>query len=327
MPNKTAENTKNAIKQRGQRAAATQKTPAQDQGLKGLVYKMKSRIEGALNNTACDPNRFTQAILTIISSDEKMQAATPQSFLGAMMSAAQLGLEPGNELGFAYLIPYWNSRKRAYEIQFQIGYKGMIALAYRNEQIESIEAETVYENDHFEYARGWEKKLEHVPAMSDRGKPIGYYALFRLKGGGGDFCFMSREDVENHARKFSQSYKSSRPSGPWVDDFDSMAKKTALKQLLKYAPIKVEVTQAINSDEGIKNIDLNNDDQINNPLAVEAEFEFADEPAQEAEVVIDEQTGEVKEQQQAQDDQDAAKSERDKAIEELQDKMGQEKMF
>ena len=91
------------------------------------------------------------------------------SFLGALMNAAQLGLEPNTPLGQAYLIPYRNKGKL--ECQFQIGYKGLIDMVYRNENIQTVQAQCVYENDDFQYELGLDPKLVHKPALKDRGTP------------------------------------------------------------------------------------------------------------------------------------------------------------
>ena len=109
--------------------------------------------------------------------------------------------------------------------------------------------------------------------MNNRGEVVAYYALFKMADGGGNFLVMSKEDIENHAKKFSQAFKGERASGPWKTDFDSMAKKTVIKQLLKYAPIAVELRQAIATDETVKNVDVNKLDEVN-VLDVEPEFEF-----------------------------------------------------
>ena len=104
------------------------------------------------------------------------------SFIGALLNAAQLGLEVNTPLGLAYLIPYKN--KGQIECQFQLGYKGMITLAYRNPDIQTIQAQTVYENDEFIFEYGLNPKLIHRPAVTDRGEPVYFYALFKtIKGG------------------------------------------------------------------------------------------------------------------------------------------------
>ena len=164
------------------------------------------------------------------------------------MNAAQLGVEPNTPLGQAYLIPFRNNKLGRMECQFQLGYKGLIDLAYRSGEISSIQAQVVYQNDTFDFAFGLEPRLEHVPARADRGTPTHVYAIFRTKDGGYGFEVMSVEDARVHAKKYSKS----STTGPWVTNFEEMAKKTVLKKVLKYAPLKSDFARKIAQDETIK---------------------------------------------------------------------------
>lgn len=215
--------------------------------LRDFIKQMEGEIAKALP-TVITPERFTRMVLTALSTDKKLELCTPQSFLGAMMTAAQLGLEPNTPLGQAYLIPYKN--KGVLECQFQIGYKGLIDLAYRSGEVEIIQAQVVYENDEFDYELGLDPKLKHKPAKENRGKPIYYYAIFKTKSGGYGFEVMSINDIKGHAKKYSQSYSSEY--SPWQKNFDEMAKKTVLKRVLKYAPLKSDFVRAIAVDETVK---------------------------------------------------------------------------
>ena len=194
------------------------------------------------------PERFTRMLLTAINANPKLSQCTPQSFLGAMMSAAQLGVEPNTALGQAYILPYVN--KGVLEAQFQLGYKGLIDLAYRSGEVEVIQAQVVYENDKFEYEYGLNPKLSHVPAASDRGNAVKVYALFKTKSGGFGFEVMSMDDIRRHAEKYSKAYKSGY--SPWASSFEEMAKKTVLKRVLKYAPLKSDFVKAVVQDETVK---------------------------------------------------------------------------
>lgn len=219
----------------------------QPKNMKDWIVAMKPQIEAALPSVIT-PERFTRMALTAVSSNPKLANCTPKSFMGALMNAAQLGLEPNTPLGQAYLIPYKN--KGVDEVQFQIGYKGLVELAHRSGEFKNIEARVVYENDTFEYEYGLEPKLVHKPAMKDRGKPIYYYAVFTLVNGGFGFEVMSKEDIDIHKNKYSQAAGSKY--SPWNTNFDEMAKKTVLKRVLKYAPIRTEFARKINNDETIK---------------------------------------------------------------------------
>ena len=212
-----------------------------------------------------------------------------------MMQAAQLGLEPNTPIGQAYLIPYRN--KGTLECQFQLGYKGLIDLAYRSGDIKDIQAHEVYENDTFEYEYGLEPKLRHVPALHDRGSVIMYYAVFHMTNGGFGFEVMSKEDVQKHAKKTSQSYGSSY--SPWAKWFDEMAKKTVVKKALKYAPVKTEFVRALSTDETIKtHISPDMADEEDETVTIDTEATPADEPAPDN---VDPKTGEVKDTAQEDD--------------------------
>lgn len=225
--------------------AQMQEAEKKDNSMVGLIRRMEPQIRKALPSVIT-PERFTRMVLTALSSSPKLQACTPMSFMGAMMQAAQLGVEPNTPLGQAYLIPYGGV------CQFQLGYKGLIDLAYRSGEVSSIQAHEVHENDTFTYEYGLEPKLRHVPAQTDRGPVTFYYAVLKLKNGGVGFEVMSRDDVETFARKKSKAYN----NGPWKTDFDEMAKKTVLKKVLKYAPLKTEFARAVASDESVKTMKM-----------------------------------------------------------------------
>ena len=218
------------------------------QTLKDWTQAMLPQIAKALP-AVITPERFTRIALTALSSNPKLAECDRNSFLGALMQAAQLGLEPNTPLGQAYLIPFKNNKKGIIECQFQVGYKGLIDLAYRSGDVSTIQAYCVYEGDEFLYELGLEPKLVHKPAKSGRGALEFVYAVFKLKNGGYGFEVMSVEDVNNHAKKYSQAYSSSY--SPWKTNYEEMAKKTVLKKALKYAPIKTEFVMATVIDEKV----------------------------------------------------------------------------
>jgi recombination protein RecT len=275
---------KNGAIQKAQASKAVAKA-----GIKQLILQMKPQIEKALP-TVLTGERFTRMVLTAMSTTPQLAECTPQSFLGAMMQAAQLGVEPNTPLGQAYLIPYRNHGQL--ECQFQLGYKGLIDLAYRSGEIISISAHEVYENDEFEYELGLEEKLRHKPALKDRGEVILYYAVFRTKSGGSGFAVMSVEDVKKHMNQYSKAAKGG--FSPWSTNFDAMAKKTVIKQVLKYAPIKTEFVRAVAADGTIKTGIAQ--DMVEEPdetvITVDAD------PASQEEVPanVDKETGEILDQ-------------------------------
>lgn len=221
----------------------------QPKNLNDYIKSMEGEIKKALPSVIT-PERFTRMALTAVRTTPGLATCEPMSFLAAMMSAAQLGLEPNTPLGQAYLLPYKNSKKQITEVQFQIGYKGLIDLAYRSGEVEVVQAQCVYENDIFECEYGIEPKLRHIPADKERGNLVKVYAMFRTKSGGYGFEVMSIDDINRHAEKYSKAFKSSY--SPWKTSFEEMAKKTVLKKALKYAPLKSDFVHAAVQDETIK---------------------------------------------------------------------------
>ena len=245
--------------------------------LRDLINSMQGEIAKALPSVIT-PERFTRIVLSAVSSNPQLAACTPKSFLAAMMQSAQLGLEVNSPLGQSYLIAYKNHGQD--EVQFQLGYKGLIDLAYRSGEIASIQAQTVYENDEFHYAYGLEPKLEHIPSMGDRGEPIAYYAVFKTKDGGYGFEVMSKADIAAHAQRYSKAYSYS--SSPWKTNFDEMAKKTVLKRVLKYAPLRTDFQRQLTADETIKT-------EINSDMLDVAD----DTDVPTVDIEVDNETGEV----------------------------------
>ena len=259
---------------------ATQKPAATASGkpaLQHYIKQMEKEIKKALPSVMT-PERFTRIVLSALSTNPKLAETTPQSFLGAMMTAAQLGVEPNTPLGQAYLIPYRN--KGVMECQFQLGYKGLIDLAYRSGEISIIQAQVVYSEDSFTYSFGLEPTLKHIPAACERGEPVYVYAVFKKKEGGYGFEVMSIEEIRSFAQKYSKTYD----NGPWQTNFEEMAKKTVLKRVLKYAPLKTEFLRGLAQDETIKQ-------EISDDMYL-VQASYVEEP-----ISVDQTTGEIIEQE------------------------------
>lgn len=246
------------------------KKASPSKGMEQLLTKMGGQIQKALPSMVSS-ERFQRVALTAFSNNTKLQQCDPMSFIAAMMQSAQLGLEPNTPLGQAYLIPYGK------QVQFQIGYKGLLELAQRSGKIKTLYAHEVRENDTFDIDYGLNQTLTHKPLLKgDRGEVIGYYAVYHLNTGGNSFIFMTKDEVLEYAKRFSKTYN----SGPWQTDFDAMAKKTVIKQLLKYAPLSIELQKATSMDETVKT-EISDDMSLVKDEGIEAEFtELTDEGAE-----------------------------------------------
>ena len=212
-----------------------------------LIRAMEPEIRRALPKIVT-PERFTRMALSALNTTPKLMECSQMSFLTALMNAAQLGLEPNTPLGQAYLIPYNNHGKL--ECQFQLGYRGMIDLAYRSGNVQFIDARTVYENDQFDYELGLHANLYHKPTLGERGSVRAFYAVYKTTNGGFRFEIMGKSGMDTYAERYSRSYE--KESSPWRQNYEAMAKKTCIRQLLKYAPMNAELQKAISMDESVK---------------------------------------------------------------------------
>lgn len=216
--------------------------------LKDFVELRMPEIQKVLPSVI-SAQQFLRLTLNAIQNTKHLSECSVSSFYASLMQCAQLGLTP-NVNGEAHLIPFKNNKKGYYECQFVIGYKGLMKLARRSGEIASIDAQTVYENDEFVLEYGFEPKLIHKPYLKgERGKPTGFYAAVLLKDGGRTSYYMTAKEAEAYGKRYSKSYSMS--DSPWKTDFESMAKKSCLRQALKYAPTSTDVESALRTDENV----------------------------------------------------------------------------
>lgn len=215
-----------------------------------MLEKMKPQMALALPKHI-NAERMARIVLTEIRRVPKLAECGRDSLLGAVMTCSQLGLEPGNGLGHAYLLPFERRSKVSgqwqtvgIDCQLIIGYRGMIDLARRSGQIVSISARAVCAGDRFNYRYGLDETIEHVPAEEARGNLTHVYAVAKLKDGGVQFEVMSRAEVEK-----VRAQSKAKDNGPWQTHFEEMAKKTAIRRLFKYLPVSIEMQRAVTIDE------------------------------------------------------------------------------
>ncbi|HDK7138894.1 recombinase RecT [Clostridium botulinum] len=218
--------------------------------MQSALEKMLPEIKKAVGKTMT-PERFSRIALSLFNGNPQFWEADTTSFLSALMQSAQCGLEPNTVLGEAYVIPYKNNKQGITEVNFQVGYKGILKMAFNTGEYEAIYAHEVRKGDEFEYEYGLHKTLVHKPADIPSDEVTHYYAVYKLKNGGFDFVVWSKERVEHHAREFSKNYTykgNVNKNSVWFKNFDSMAKKTVLLDVLKYAPKSVEMAKALDLD-------------------------------------------------------------------------------
>lgn len=232
-----------------------------------FINSYKGQIAQALPKILT-PDRMIRTALTAMMRNPDLFECTGHSLISCILTSAQLGLLPDNVLGECYLIPFNNNKKNVKECTFIIGYKGLLTLALRSGQVQSISAQAVFAanepgGDVFDYDLGLEEKLVHKPSgLSDPAKITHFYAIVRMKGGGHVFDVMTRAQVEA-VRNESKNYKfaQKKETTVWGLYFTEMGKKTLLRRLMKYVPLSPEVANVIALDEsadaGKQNISLN----------------------------------------------------------------------
>ena len=198
---------------------------------------IKQKFQEVLDKGA---GAFVTSILSLVKSTPQLAAADPKTVISAAMTAATLKLPINPNLGFAYIIPYGK------EAQFQMGYKGYIQLAMRTGQYKTINASVVYEGqiEDVDFVTG-----EIIRGKKKSDKVVGYVAYFELINGFSKMVYMSHEDMMHHALTYSQAYKYDKKNGKkssvWTTNFEAMALKTVLKQLIsKYGIMSIDMQGA-----------------------------------------------------------------------------------
>lgn len=225
---------------------------------KTVVDSFRGEIAAALPvHLKSNAEKYARQALSLFSQNPKLQQCRPVTILSALMTASALGLDLTPALGQAYIIPY-DARKKdgdrwvtVSEAQFQIGYRGAIALLHRSGCVSRIAADVVRQRDYFEYSKGLHPKLEHVESTeTDRGEITHAYAVVNLTNGGYAFEVWPVAKMTAHAKRFSKGYDS--PKSPWKTDFEAMAKKTLIMALWKFLPVSTEILQAVAQDGTVK---------------------------------------------------------------------------
>ena len=208
--------------------------------------------------------QFVASLLSIVTNTNLLAKATNESIMTAAMKAATLKLPIEPSLGMAYIVPYNRNEKQGNtwvkinEAQFQMGYKGFIQLAQRSGQIRNINCDIVYKEEFLRYDKVY-GTLHLKEEQVDSGEVEGYFASLELINGFRKMIFWKKEKVIAHAQKYSKTYDKQigdfKSGTPWKTEFDAMAQKTLIKELLsKYAPLSTELQEAIIADNEDSNV-------------------------------------------------------------------------
>ena len=220
--------------------AVNQLTPVQRLKNALNAQSVQEQFRNALADSA---PLFVASLIDIYGSDRNLQECEPRAVIMEALKAATLRLPINKNLGFAYIVPYKNKGKA--EPQMQIGYKGLIQLAMRTGEYRYLNADVVYEGE----LKGYDKLTGHLDLSGEKksDRVVGYFAYLELLNGFSKAVYWTKEQVIEHAKRFSKSYASQY--SPWQTDFDSMALKTVLRNLItKWGIMSVEMVQAVDRD-------------------------------------------------------------------------------
>jgi recombination protein RecT len=252
------------------------------QSIQDMLEANKAQLSMALPKHVT-AERLIRVAVTSLRKTPELVKCTPQSLISCIFQAAQLGLEVDNGLGHAYLVPFKGS------VTLVVGYKGMVDLARRSGQVSTIKAVVVRVGDHFLHEEGLHPKLEHRPLKGDVSRAVEYvYAVCQLRDGSAQFEVMHVDEVE-YIRGKSPAAK----SGPWVNHWEEMAKKTVIRRLFKMLPVSVEMVRAVSVDEQAES---GTGQSFDAPTEEFAAMLVSETPANavDANVQIDPATGEVR---------------------------------
>lgn len=235
-------------------APRTQKTGLTAYLTQDAVKDQINKVVGGKNGT-----RFISSIVSAVQATPALQECTNSSILSAALLGESLNLSPSPQLGQYYMVPYDNRSKGAKEAQFQLGYKGYIQLATRSSQYKKLNVLSIKEGELIRFDplnEEIEVNLIQDDEQREAAPTIGYYAMFEYTNGFRKAMYWSRAKMEAHAKKYSPGYKRDLEKGTswtfWAKDFDAMAYKTMLRQLIsKWGIMSIDLQTAVDSDMAV----------------------------------------------------------------------------
>lgn len=228
----------------------------QNQGLSAYLTSdaVRKRINDVVGGK--DGQRFISSIVSAVNANESLKECTPQSIFSAALLGESLKLSPSPQLGQYYLVPF-NGKEKGKNAQFQLGYKGYIQLAIRSGQYKKLNVLAIKDGElvHFDpLTEEIEVNLIEDEEVREEAKTTGYYAMFEYTNGFRKAIYWSKKKMEAHAKKYSKSYCKS--SSVWQTNFDAMAYKTMLRQLIsKWGIMSIDMVSALDADMAVINED------------------------------------------------------------------------
>ena len=262
------------------------------------AYLTNDAVKNQINNVIGGKNgqRFISSIISAVQTNPALQECSNSSILSSALLGESLKLSPSPQLGHYYLVPFNDNKRGCKVAQFQIGYKGLLQLAIRSGQYKKINVVAIKEGELVKFDplnEEIEVNLIEDELVRENTPTVGYYASFTYLNGFQKSIYWSREKMEAHALKYSKGYKAKKGYTFWEKDFDGMAYKTMLRQLIsKWGIMSIDMQTAIDSDMAVINEDGTRDyvDTVDNEVVtdtVESHTEANKEPVEASDIAND----------------------------------------
>ena len=258
------------------------------------AYLTNDAVKNQINNVigGKDGTKFISAVVSAVNNNPALQECTNQSILSAALLGQSLNLSPSPQLGQYYMVPF-NDKAKGKVAQFQLGYKGYIQLAIRSGQYKKLNVLAIKEGELIRFDplnEEIEVKLIEDEEERENAATIGYYAMFEYTNGFKKAMYWSKKKMEAHALKYSMGYRAKKGFTFWEKDFDGMAYKTMLRQLIsKWGIMSIDMMTAMDGDMAVINEDGTKDYVDNEPEAdvIDMPSEpIAEAPAKETEAPV-----------------------------------------
>lgn len=252
------------------------------------AYLTNDAVKNQINNVIGGKNgsRFVSSIISAVQVNPALQKCTNPSILSAALLGESLKLSPSPQLGQYYMVPFNNNKKGYKEAQFQLGYKGYIQLAIRSGQYKKLNVLAIKEGELVRFDplnEEIEVNLIDDEEAREETETIGYYAMFEYTNGFKKAMYWSKKKMEAHALKYSKGYQAKKGCTFWEKDFDAMAYKTMLRQLIsKWGIMSIDMLSAMDADMAVIHEDGTKDYvDIDNEETVAADQEIHEEEVSE----------------------------------------------
>lgn len=267
-------------------AVQNQLAARQGQQRMGIAaYMSNEAVQKQINGIVKDSKTFITSVVSAVQANPALQECTKQSILSAALLGESLKLSPSPQLGQYYMVPFQNRKEGINEAQFILGYKGFLQLAIRSGQYKKINVLPIKEGELIKYdplEETIEVQLIEDEEARENAPTVGYYAMYEYMNGFRKTLYWSRKKMEAHAIKYSKGYAAHKGYTFWEKDFDSMAMKTMLRQLIsRYGIMSIEMQQAYEADQAVIREDGSKDYVDMEEVQEQPQIQQPTEPVQE----------------------------------------------